>query len=70
MSIHDNVFDLMDAFYMQSIREEAERKIAAMPDFEKFFVLGLLRHEEAARGVEGIEAVIRWIADRKGHSAE
>ena len=59
------IFDLMDDIDRANAREEAARRIAEMPDAEKFFVLGLLRFEEARDGQAGIERVIRWIATRQ-----
>lgn len=59
------VFDLMDDIERMNRREEAMRRIMGMEDAEKLFVLGLLRHEEQTRGQAGVEAVIRWIAERE-----
>lgn len=58
------IWDLFADVEREALRKEAEAKIAAMPDWEKFFALGLLRHEEKTRGQAGIESVIAWIATR------
>lgn len=59
------IFSLLQDLERNRLREEARSKIARMPDFEKWFLLGLLKHEEAERGQAGIEAVIAWIASRE-----
>lgn len=60
-----SIFDLMGDIDRMNAREEAIRRIAEMPDAEKFFMLGLLKHEEAKDGQAGIERVIKWIATRQ-----
>lgn len=59
------IFNLMDDMDRAAKREAAAKVIAQMPDFEKYFLLGLLDHEEREHGREGIEHVIAWLATRE-----
>jgi len=59
------IWDLFEDVERAALRKEAAARIAQMPETERYFMLGLLRHEEAAHGQAGIERVIKWIAERE-----
>jgi DnaJ-class molecular chaperone len=43
----DNIFDLMEDMTAELQRREAAQRVAAMPDWEKQFMLGYLQYTEA-----------------------